>query len=311
MRVAGYELVAQAAPTIYFIGVTTSQSSIMRLFPVWAKDLGLDRAQIVGVDLPLHAEAQRYRQAVAQIKHDPLSLGALVTTHKIDLLNAARDLFDELDPFAHLCAEVSCISKRADRLLGQAKDPITAGWSLQTILAPDYWKSKHGQVLCLGAGGAAVAIIVHFLTRPEPADRPDRIMAVDIHQGQLDHLREVVRQLPPTIEVETLLNDDPRVNDRLMTNLPSGSLVINATGLGKDRPGSPITEAGLFPEYGIVWELNYRGELGFLQQAKLQMSLRHLSVHDGWRYFYYGWSAVISEVFHIEFSPEQLITTAV
>jgi len=43
-------------------------------------------------------EPEAYCKAVAQIKYDPLSLGALVTTHKIDLLTAARDMFDYLDP---------------------------------------------------------------------------------------------------------------------------------------------------------------------------------------------------------------------
>ena len=311
MRVAGYDIVTQIAPTIYFIGVTTGQSSALQLFPTWAKVLGLDRAQIFGVGLPLQAEAQQYRQAVAQIKYDPLSLGALVTTHKLNLIKAARDLFNELDPLAQLCGEVSCISKSGDRVIGQAKDPITAGRSLQDILKPGYWKTDHRQLLCLGAGGAATAIVVHFMTRADPAERPDRIIVVDIQPSQLNHLHTVIRQLPPTIEVKTILNDDPQVNDRLMTALPAGSLIINATGLGKDRPGSPITTDGVFPERGIAWELNYRGELDFLKQARAQAPLRRLSVHDGWRYFYYGWSAVISEVFHIQFAPEQLMPKAV
>ena len=38
-------------PTMYFVGVTTGQSSIMKVFPVWAKALGLD-AEIKGIDLP-------------------------------------------------------------------------------------------------------------------------------------------------------------------------------------------------------------------------------------------------------------------
>ena len=38
-------------PTMYFVGVTTGQSSIMKMFPIWAKELGLD-AEIKGIDLP-------------------------------------------------------------------------------------------------------------------------------------------------------------------------------------------------------------------------------------------------------------------
>jgi shikimate 5-dehydrogenase len=77
---------------MYFIGVTTGQSTMTRLFPFWATLLGL-HARLVGVDLPLQAPIEHYREAVAQIKYDPLSMGALITTHKINLFNAAEDLF--------------------------------------------------------------------------------------------------------------------------------------------------------------------------------------------------------------------------
>jgi len=85
-------------PTLYFIGVTTSKSSIMKVFPAWAEALGLDDAAIKGIDFPLHADPAAYREAVSFIKADRLSLGALVTTHKIDLFRACRNLFDETDP---------------------------------------------------------------------------------------------------------------------------------------------------------------------------------------------------------------------
>jgi shikimate 5-dehydrogenase len=305
MNTAGFDIITRDAQTIYFVGVTTRQSSIMRIFPLWAEVLGLERAQIVGVDLPLHASPEQYRQAVAQIKSDPLSLGALVTTHKIDLFRAAVDLFDTLDPYAQLCREVSCISKRDGRLIGHAKDPATAGLSLQFMLESGYWGSTRGHVLCLGAGGSAVAIVVHLTTRPDPADRPARILTVDINHRQIDHLQNVVRQLPPAIEIDNVLNVDPTQNDRLMYGLPPGSLVINATGMGKDRPGSPITDAAIFPERGIAWELNYRGELKFLRQAQAQAEQRHLAVHDGWHYFLHGWSEVVSEVFGVDLTPER------
>ena len=71
-------------------------------------------------------------------------------------------------------------------------------------------------------------------------------------------------------------------NDRLIATLPPGSLVINATGLGKDAPGSPITAAARFPRGGYVWEFNYRGELLFLDQARAQAPSGDLHVKDGW-----------------------------
>jgi shikimate dehydrogenase len=74
--------------------------------------------------------------------------------------------------------------------------------------------------------------------------------------------------------------------------------------MGKDSPGSPLTDAGVFPDRGLVWELNYRGELLFLQQARRQAEARDLTIEDGWIYFVHGWSAVVSEVFGVELTPE-------
>src|SRR2546429_2696380 len=182
-----YTIVQQDVPTMYFIGVTTGQSSIMRLFPLWAEILGLNRAQLVGVDLPLHAGTEQYRQAIAQIKEDPLSLGALVTTHKIDLLQATSDMFDSLDRYAQLCQEVSCIAKREgdhdkSGLYGYAKDPINSALALQQFIAPGYWGRSGGVVLCLGAGGSGTAITVNLLTQTGVGNRPRRLIVVSRNQ---------------------------------------------------------------------------------------------------------------------------------
>lgn len=310
MTIDGYDIARREVPTMYFIGVTTGKSSIMRLFPVWAEILGLKGAQLVGVDCPLHADQQVYRQAVAQIKYDPLSLGALVTTHKLDLLEAAGDMFDQLDRYALLCKEVSNIAKRDGALVGFAKDPITSGRTLAEMLDEGYWGRTGGHVLCLGAGGTTSAIAAYFLTRPDPADRPPRLVAVNRSRRGLDNLRSVVEQLNSDIEVQYVLNEDPGRNDALMEGLPPGSLVVNATGMGKDRLGSPITWDGRFPEGGLAWELNYRGELDFLHQARAQEQERGLHVYDGWRYFVHAWAEHVVEVFHLELTPDLFASLA-
>ena len=51
-------------PTFYFIGVTTGKSSIMRVFPAWAKHLGLGDVEIKGIDMKLHDEPERFPQLV-------------------------------------------------------------------------------------------------------------------------------------------------------------------------------------------------------------------------------------------------------
>jgi shikimate 5-dehydrogenase len=299
-----YPIIAQTHPTFYFIGVTTGQSSMRKIFPLWMQELGRPDVVLEGVDLPLHAEPDAYRQVVAQIKHDPNSVGGLVTAHKINLLEATRDMFDYLDPYARLCGEVSAISKREGGLEGHARDPFSAGASLDAVLGEGYFGRTGGEILCIGSGGSTTAIALHLSNKQSASDRPRRFVAVGRRQGSLDRLRQVVEQVPSDIVFEYILNQNPERNDALMAALPAGSLVINATGMGKDLPGSPITDRGLFPRHGIAWELNYRGELDFLHQARGQSATRGVTVEDGWLYFLHGWTQVIAQVLHHEINGD-------
>ena len=76
--------------------------------------------------------------------------------------------------------------------------------------------------------------------------------------------------------------------------------MVNATGLEKDAPGSPLTDGAVFPANGVVWELNYRGDLIFLEPAEAQRESRRLQIEDSWVYFIHGWTRVIAEVFDID-----------
>ena len=283
-----------------FIGVSTGQSSIMKVFPRWADALGLDAA-LAGIDFPLDAAPARYREAVAFIKADPLSLGALVTTHKVNLFKAARDLFEDLDPLAMRLGEVSCISKRKTKLCGHAKDPISVGCALDAIIEPGYWRSRRAEMLVLGAGGAAMALTLFLHDRAKAdEDVPRKLIITALDERGLEDMRAVHASNGFAIPVEYAVAPEPKVADRLVARLPDGSMVVNATGLGKDRPGSPLTDAARFPRNGIAWDFNYRGDLGFLRQARAAAASRGLKVEDGWVYFIHGWTRVIAEVFAID-----------
>jgi len=295
-----YPIITKTIPTFYFVGVTTSKSSIMKVFPRWMAAIGQPETVIEGIDHKIHDDTEAYRATVAQMKFDPLSLGALVTTHKIDLLEAARDMFDELHISALLTGEVSSISKRDGKLIGHAKDPLTSGLSMDAFLDHGYFGRIGGHVLCFGAGGSGKAISLHLINKKNPADRPERIVVVNRSQGRLDGLQAMVESLKTDIEFIYIQNADPKRNDEIMATQPLGSVVINATGMGKDTPGSPVTNAGLFPRNGIAWEINYRGELDFWHQAMAQVESRGVFVEDGWLYFLHGWTQVIAEVLHIE-----------
>ena len=301
----GHGSAAATNGTLLFVGVDTRGSSIMRLFPRWVELLRLDAA-VEGVDLPLGAEPADYRAVVERVVRDHGIAGAVVTSHKTGVYRHGGGLLDELDRYARLCREVSCISKRGGRVRGHATDPIAAGLAMR-----DLWSGRPqdppDQVLCLGAGGAGTAIAVRLLTS-DPA--PSLMVVADSDPARLEALGAVHDELPraatrPATSAALELRPVVGVEDAdaLLAEMPPGSLVVNATGLGKDLPGSPLSDRARFPERATVWDLNYRGDLGFLRQARRQAAERGLLLHDGWHYFLHGWGEVVAEVYGLDLTP--------
>ena len=287
-------------PTLYFIGVTTGQSSIIKVFPLWAEYLKLGDVEIKGLDFPVHDKPENYREAVDFLKNDPLSLGALVTTHKLDLFQASKEMFDVIDPHATLMAETSCISKRDGKLICHAKDPISSGLSLDGFLPEDHFANTDAELFSMGAGGSTIALTWHLMQENRGNNRPKKIVVSNRSQPRLAHIRYIHESLCSDIPIEYCLVERAQDNDDILTSMAAGSVVVNATGLGKDAPGSPLSDAANFPKNAIIWELNYRGDLVFLDQAKAAKELQCLQIEDGWTYFIHGWTQVIAEVFSIE-----------
>jgi shikimate dehydrogenase len=280
-----------------FVGVSTTQSSIMRVFPAWAETLGLPTRRLIGHDVPVDSPADRYRELVTAIHRDPHHRGALVTTHKMAVYAAAHQLFDELDDLAVTFGEISSIAKRGGRLFGAAKDPITVRLALEEFVAADHFAQTGAAALILGSGGSGCALSHQLGLR---TDVPSEVICTALRDEDLDHQRTIHERagIAPGLMRYVQTTGSDAVDD-LLSQLPPGSLVVNATGMGKDRPGSPLTGQGVFPPDGLVWEFNYRGSLEFLHQAREQAPHRRLTVEDGWRYFIHGWSQVVADVFAI------------
>ena len=98
-------------PTYYFLGVSTGSSSIQRVFPLWARELGVD-AVLQGIDLPVGAPLEQHQRVLEFVADGPHAVGMQITSHKTAVYQAARDRFDELGDLAQLMGEVSCVSKR-------------------------------------------------------------------------------------------------------------------------------------------------------------------------------------------------------
>jgi len=297
---AALKLEKATQPTFYFIGVTTGKSSIMRVFPKWVNYLRYGDVAIKGIDCKIHDDPQVYRDVVAFIKGDRLSLGGLVTTHKMDLLAAARDYFEYLDPYAELLGEISSISKRVGQLRGDAKDPITSGLAMEAFVPKSHWQNTGAELCVLGAGGSSLALTCYIMKQKPRGEWPSKIIVTNRSEPRLAHMKAIHAKINPGIPVEYVYAPEQAVNDAVVGSLKPESLVVNATGLGKDQEGSPLSDRAVFPERGLVWEFNYRGNLVFLDQARKQEKTRALKIEDGWIYFIHGWTRVMAEVFDRE-----------
>ena len=215
-------------PTMYFIGVTTTKSSIMKVFPEWAVALGLNNTVMKGIDIPIHADPSVYRQVVEFIKNDELSMGALVTTHKIDLFNAASDLFEYLDPYATRFGELSSISKSNGKLCGHAKDPISSGLAMSQFVPKNYWKDHpEAGVMIMGAGGSSIAMCSYLMRSEFEGNYPSRIVIANRSQPRLDEIKRINADLTPGgIELEYHLTPEPGQNDAVMATMGTGSLIV-------------------------------------------------------------------------------------
>lgn len=134
------------------------------------------------------------------------------------------------------------------RLLGHAKDPLTAGPALEEVIDADHFSRAGGDLLWLGAGGAGTAI-TWYVGRRE--DAPARIVCTDRDQSRLDRLREVHERGGLDLSRFEYARVDGHA-DALLEGSSPGTVVVNATGLGKDRPGSPLSDAVTYPRGAVV-----------------------------------------------------------
>ena len=186
------------------------------------------------------------------------------------------------------------------------KRPDSSGLSLEAFVPTNFWKEHGGEVLLLGAGGSSLAMSLYFAQDRHGDNIPKKIVIANRSTPRLESAKDHLAGIANRVNIEYKHGPEPCYNDEFVAHLPPYSLIVNATGLGKDMPGSPTTDAVNYPINSLVWEINYRGELIFMDQALAQKDAKQLVIEDGWVYFIHGWTQVISEVFHVPIEGELL-----
>jgi shikimate 5-dehydrogenase len=297
-------------PLILFVGITTSGSVAHAVFDRWAAELG--RPWVLrGIDLPADAPPGAFRQLVSVMRRNPAVRGALITAHKLRLYRACAQDLARRDWLAGVTHEINALAT-GPAVAGYARDAVSLARVLPDLLRSTGARSLRDlHVLCLGAGGAATALLLalHLDTdagREGPrfrADPPAGVTFTDVDPGALADLRSVAgRAGIGTSRLSFIRVGEPADSDALIAGLASPALVINATGLGKDAPGSPVTDRARFGSGMLAWDLNYRGDLAYLRQAAASGA----AIMDGWDYFVAGWAGGLTAIAGIPFTADLL-----
>lgn len=281
-----------------FVGVTTRSSAVVKVFRAWCDILGVNWT-LAHWDLAINSPSSEYDKIVSNFRSNDVA-GGLVTTHKTNLFSYEWRNLDLVEPLSIILNEVGVIFKRDGELCGGVSDVRSGGIILESLTASQAWLEGNRHVYILGAGGAGLAALWNLGGMGIGEAKRITIVEPNIERrGLAERLSSSSSFQCPT----TVVAGKDGQADSYINSLERGPLIINATGLGKDRPGSPVSSNFIFPQSAVVWDFNYRGELEFLGQAEKQAKERNLSVHDGFQYFACGWSVVMSRVAGRSWNP--------
>jgi shikimate dehydrogenase len=282
----------QGPPLILFVGVDTGGSLVHQVFDRWAALL--DRPWTLrGVDLPTDTPHTTYRRLVSAMRGNPAVHGAVITAHKLRLHRACADQLTQRDWLVDLTHEVNALNTADGGAAGYARDALSLSRVVPSV----------PHVLCLGAGGAGTALLLALHHPDLAANPPARLVFADTSPHALDDLRAVAaRARFDAAGVSFVHVNGPEDCDALLAGMPGPALVINATGLGKDAPGSPVTDRAPFGPATVAWDFNYRGTLTFLRQA----AAHGARTVDGWDYFVAGWAGALTALAGTSFTKDLL-----
>lgn len=288
---------------IHFLGITTGGSAVRKVFPAWMGLLGID-AELTTTDLPAGSSAASYRDFFGMIRDDPAALGAVITAHKTAVYGHAADLFTYIDQPSHQFEEISVVSRNARGLDGTVVEPKSITTTLEQMGGRERLLGPDRDVAIFGAGGTAVSLLAVLSSTQWPtACRPRQVHLVDVSLDRLQHAYGLATSGENPLQVE-MLHSPGSIQLSDLGQMPDGSLIINATGLGKDKPGTPFALPARWPHAAHVWDLNYRGELLALEEARNAAPEKNLTAHDGWLLFINGWAEALSRIFNMHIHHE-------
>jgi shikimate dehydrogenase len=276
-------------PQVVFIGASASMSRANLYFAGWAGVVGL-AGTLIALDVAPDQGAGEYERLVGQLLV-PEVVGGVVTNHKVGLFREFRCRDWQVSDTATALEVVSCFRTAPGGFEGNAEEPLAIERAIREISAVN-GAGPYRELLIFGAGGAGRAI-AYAASRMSEFGLA-RINITDTRMNRVEDVRRLSRDWGAEVNVELALNRE--VNNAMLKNAQPGCLVVNATGLGKDLRGSPLSSDSVFPMGSSAWDLNYRGGLDFLHHARTQSGGRGVRVFDGQTLFTAGWMEAMTYI---------------
>ena len=287
-------------PTVYVVGAQPLPQALLDVYPKWARKFGHRSTAIVPVSAPSESDASEYRRFIDFLRDEYNAVGAVMVSQASTLFEHTRQLFDGFDDDTELLGEIGVAVRAPGTLSALAPAKGAAQQAYEHMFGDDI---DPPEVLIIGANGPARALAL-ALSSSTGKSGPRRVCLTTLDGKSMTDMRQRVADLPedrrPTLRhIQSQLE-----HDRLVTLLPPGSLIVNATVHANADTPSPVGPAALFPKNGLVWDLDAIGiSSPFLDKARQQRRERGLRLADGPVFHHCQWLAAAAAVFGASPSP--------
>jgi shikimate 5-dehydrogenase len=281
-------------PTVYIVGAEPLPQGLLDVLPKWVQRFGDKSTAIVPMAAPSAADAAGYQRFVDFMRDEYNAVGAIMLSHASTLFEHTQQMFDEFDDDAKLLGKIGVAVRTPGTLTALAPAKRAAQQAYEQTFGND---STPAEALIIGATAQARALAL-ALSNSDSGSGPLRVCLTTLDGKSMTDMRQRIADLPEDRRPVLRHIESPLEHDRLLTLLPPGSLVVNATGPANADTKSPVGDAALFPEEGMVWDLDAVGiSSPFLDKARQQRRPRGLRLADGPIFHQYQWLAAVAAVF--------------
>lgn len=174
---------------------------------------------------------------------------------------AVLPYLDEISLIAELTGAVNTVVNRSGKLYGTNTDGIGFFRSLDYLLN---FSVSHKRVIILGAGGAALAVIVQAIF-----DGADSVV-VFTRESSLEKTKNTMANLSKSLDYRIKVYSFEK-HDILQDYLNKSDLLVNATSLGMDGKSNPLSDDITLSKHILVTDVIYQPfETPLLSFAKNQ-----------------------------------------